>query len=1412
VPGGRFSSLVAMADRWVLHRAGITNVYQYGDEILRFAGGRLLLRGVNGSGKSTAMNMLLPFLLEADTRRIDAAGEQSGVLRSWMLSGRDEQQPVGYLWIELRCGDRYLTCGCGIRANRSTDRVTTWWFVTDRRPGVDLALVEARTPLGADALRAALGPNAVFTHDQRAAYRAEVRSRLYGGADLDQHLRLLHVVRNPRVGDRIDLDLPTYLTDALPQLSEAALDDAAQPLEDLEEHRRNVEDLTRTAGALDALDAVYRAYARAELHHRAGDLAGLVNDHRARQRAETRAREALTAAEGVRDRAQQEIDRLGADERRLRTEVDALTSRDAYQAGAELTDLRAHVVDLDRQVAAAVDEVAERAKRAAGAREALAGARDDAESDLATLRDALSDLGRLAVLAGLAVQAPDAPAVPTRRPATGDATGDVGLPAGAVYADPLRARLADVRAAARGRRDDVREVRAALDGVDRAATALDVAERHVADAEAAERAALATFTAARTDADRAVEGWREALGAWTGRLDAHRRAEGLTPVDPGVLAVPDLAGERDAVTDALTDVAQATVDHHQRIAAALDARRATEQSVVDELDARVTELRARTLPDPPAGAWQRPDRGACLADLIDFRPEVDERARARLEAAMEAAGLLGAELTPDGSLTLADGQLVAGTSPPVPAPLATLLTVTVPDDLAPTVDPAAVARVLDGISTRPDDLAAGSDRTVVTSDGRFRTGVLRGRHTKDRAEHIGVTARRAALARQRAEAEAALVEARRTVAGTDAERVRRGELAAEAVAIRRVLPSPAPVADALVRAGHAELALDGARATLDRRRDDRRSADAAHADAVDASRRVASTQSLPPDWPGLDRVADTIREVTAGCDRIDSAVAALVRAVAAWARQGDAWQQAVDDEARSERNHADLERRREPVAMKLATLEDAVGIEYDEIVAAIAVSEADLEATGDRLEAARNRHVDAVAAVATCAGDLRRADDARGGAEQRCVSALGQLRRVLAVPGLVASAVGDDPVAVAGADVGEDGLGGSGGEGVGDGDHRGSAGDPARHGDRAGRPDAGDAPADGPADVPAFPAVYESPGGARTLADAIVARIPPPDRGPTSADGVRQSLRQRRDALGAGWDAEDRQPDDALPLTVEVTGPLGRMPLREASTRVHGQLRSMAGLLSAKQDQALRNLLQGLIAREVAEKLHAARELVDLMNRRLDSVTTSHGIGVTLRWARRDDLDAGLADTIALLAKPPDLRTVDEDRALTAALSARIAEARRDDPEAPYRELIARVLDYRAWYRMGVILRRPGRSDERLTRRTALSEGEKKMVSYLPLFAAVAASCDALAESEPAAPRFVLLDDAFAKVSEDNHAKLFGLLVQLDLDFIATSERLWGTHATVPELAITEVLRDADLGVIVLEHSHWDGTARAEVA
>jgi hypothetical protein len=157
-----------------------------------------------------------------------------------------------------------------------------------------------------------------------------------------------------------------------------------------------------------------------------------------------------------------------------------------------------------------------------------------------------------------------------------------------------------------------------------------------------------------------------------------------------------------------------------------------------------------------------------------------------------------------------------------------------------------------------------------------------------------------------------------------------------------------------------------------------------------------------------------------------------------------------------------------------------------------------------------------------------------------------------------------------------------------------------------------------------------------------------------------------------------------------------------------------------------------------------------------------------------------------------------------------VEEARRQAPDAAYRDVIAGVLDYRSWHELKIYVRRPGRADELLRRRTTLSEGEKKLVTYLPMAAAAAASAAAHDPHGAGAPRLILLDDAFAKVSEDNHERLFGLLIALDLDFVVTSERLFGTHATVPALSIVEVLRDPDLRTIALVHYHWDGRRRTE--
>nr|WP_041939464.1 SbcC/MukB-like Walker B domain-containing protein [Frankia sp. ACN10a] len=113
--------------------------------------------------------------------------------------------------------------------------------------------------------------------------------------------------------------------------------------------------------------------------------------------------------------------------------------------------------------------------------------------------------------------------------------------------------------------------------------------------------------------------------------------------------------------------------------------------------------------------------------------------------------------------------------------------------------------------------------------------------------------------------------------------------------------------------------------------------------------------------------------------------------------------------------------------------------------------------------------------------------------------------------------------------------------------------------------------------------------------------------------------------------------------------------------------------------------------------------------------------------------------------------------------------------------------------------------ERRLGPRTGLSQGEQRVVSYLVLFAAAAAHFTSLAQNEPRVPRMILLDDAFAKVDEPTHAKLLELLVDLDLDFILTSERLWGNAPAVPSLHIYECLRDPLVRGVATLHYEWNG-------
>ncbi|MGW2892600.1 hypothetical protein ACWDDN_46375 [Streptomyces griseoruber] len=86
--------------RWRLVGAGLSNVWRYGDLELPAASGRLLLRGPNGTGKTTALEALWPYLLDLNGAKLAAGKARPTTLKLLMSEGAPAKgRRYGYLWL-----------------------------------------------------------------------------------------------------------------------------------------------------------------------------------------------------------------------------------------------------------------------------------------------------------------------------------------------------------------------------------------------------------------------------------------------------------------------------------------------------------------------------------------------------------------------------------------------------------------------------------------------------------------------------------------------------------------------------------------------------------------------------------------------------------------------------------------------------------------------------------------------------------------------------------------------------------------------------------------------------------------------------------------------------------------------------------------------------------------------------------------------------------------------------------------------------------------------------------------------------------------------------------------------------------------------------------------------------------------
>ncbi|HEX3696588.1 MAG TPA: TIGR02680 family protein [Polyangia bacterium] len=1340
-------------------RSGLVNIYRYDDQEFWFEDGHLLLRGNNGTGKSRVLALQLPFLFDGEVapHRMEPDGDPAKRVEWNLLMGGRHPDRMGYTWVEFGRrapeapgGEEFVTLGCGLSAVGGRGLTGKWFFITRQRIGRDLFLVtSAGHALSRDRLDEAIG-EAGSVHTTAAAYRDEVDRALFGLGRYryEALVNLLVQLRQPQLSRQLDEDrLSMALSEALPPPSPQMVADVAEAFRGLEGDEEALTGFRAALGAVEQFLVEYRRYAQIAARRRAQVVRG---KHSAYEASMRRLREA------ERDLGQATIEEGAVATARAQARVDeesALATVEALAASPAMQDAQA----LRRAREATERAIAELQRwQAEAERRIMLRARRDRELDEARAAAQAADADLTARGHRLQVAA---------------ATAGVASRNAAVTA-PLAAAPAVLDGP-----ELLRALASLLDDRRRALRRLRELDQHLRRAESALAHAEAAVNGLTADVDEAATAQKEAAAACAEVLEklvaAYRgwasAARLLMP--PGPEAIIDALGAWADDPSARGPIA-ATVS--ASLAAALD-RMAGERAAADaglaEQRARLTELRDEeahlfsgghhpppTLPTrDPGPRLVRP--GAPLWRLVDFSPEVSPDARAGLEAALDAAGLLDAWITPEGELLPTgenDAVLVAdGASLPGDAHLGTVLVPAVDrrDPLAASVSDEVVTAMLARIG-----LGGASGATNwVDVEGRFRLGPLDGRFTKSAAAHIGEGARAAARRRRLDELAALItavaVEERASLAEIAAIEHRRAAAQAEAEA--------APD-DQQVRVAAAELEARGRALRMVRARLAEAQGRAIDARAERQSRRLARDEAAGD--LGLRDLGDDLVPLEDAIATYGAEIAALGPALK---EQRGAHQRATDasaaaDEARVEEEAAraqsiETEAQAAAQAAERDVLETSVGAAAEEILTRY--SEAQRYARA--LRAARNelgaRERQAIERTARARAEIESATAARDNDErERDVAAAALVRLAgarlinIAVPALSVEA--------------ESGW-----------------------------------------------STTRTVEVARTL-EANLERIDASDAAwERSGKGLFAQVQTlEQSLLPYGHQATTTLIDDLVAVDVPFQGRVHSMA--QFGEILAAEVTSRQMLLSAREREILENHLVGEVSMHLHDRLHAAESLVRKMNEELSARPMSTGMTLRFAWKPIEDGPPGLPEARSRLMRAGGTWSPAEREALGSFLSKRIADVRAAELGGTWQDHLAEALDYRRWHHFGVERMLDG-SWKPLTRRThgTGSGGEKAVALTLPQFAAAAAH---YRSADRKAPRLILLDEVFVGVDSDMRSKCMGLLATFDLDFMMTSEREWGCYPTLPAAAIYQLAARPEIDAVGVTRFAWNGRerTRAEVA
>lgn len=1324
--------------RWEPLRAGIIGVWQYAEQEFVFHRGRLVLMGRNGAGKTKVLEVLFPFLFDArnDARRLLPGGGEG---RTWLWNllevGKDGEprrnRGDGIVWIEFgRRGHagamEFATIGARLSAVWSSRRVTIVYFLTDQRPGEGLSLTvplvegsERRQPASRDQLTTEIeGHGHVF--DSRVSYQRAIDDRLFGlHGRFDGLMNLLISLRQPKLSEKLDLKaLVDHLGNALPPVADDQIRQLADALNSLRDDDVSLERMKRALAAVGRFLDDYRVYATRQVAYAAERIKG--SEEGVRQAANR-----LRNAEAAVERAAAEVGRLTGEIGRAEAELTVLDGRiDAHRASPEMRAAE-QLERADTAARAACDDAMsleatarEFSEEEAEAKGRLDDARADVETTCATLQAARVEAGNAAKAAAM-----------TGPHAVYQAALDVDLGASG---DEIRRAIAA--------RDQTLGLLAAAEQKLASTRAALGAARHATD-DAGEQ--LSDREARR---DRARDELSKARAALEDKLVTWAAGLAEIAVDDGALAaaLEAIDGGRHG-TDVLSDLALPVRTEIASMEGVLTAGRSTITTRRRGLEAERTAVLATSIARPKGLAARPADRtgraGAPFYEVVDFAPSLTPADAAGLEAALEAAGLLDAWVSPAGGILSETDDAAVLAGPALSG--SSLADVLVPAGDAVRSD--VVARVLAAIG-----FGERTDGPWVGTDGRFALGPLAGHLRGEAAGFIGAGAQALTRARRIAELDGAIEAAAADLAANAAEHealVARGE---QVSAELKAAPSDSSFFAARAALDAAEAAVASSAGFLERARGRQ---------AGLVSTEAGLVSQITEGLAGLGYVAGSA-DVAGARETLRTyrgAVTSLSGAASGAAR-------AAKIEEREAQTH-------ERVARKAQLALDAH--------AAKAQEAGRLEAAATEL---RTLHGASAAEAVNRLAELRRD---RVATKKHLDSAQESLRGAYETRGLVTAALEQDRHRVTEADnrrteaaavfarYAATPLFGLASDHVLDGDPRGWS-------------------------------VRRLLEAARLAISTTDRTSFEPAALNIATRNVHTRFGELQAEIGAEFGlAMDPTSEDGL-LLVDAQQGDDRVPIASLATILARTIDEQQRQLDARSREILSRYLFEGVGEEIGDRIREANGLVIRMNEELSRCPTASGLRIHLRWALAPTVPTGAEVATNLLLMQTAMLN-DQDRArIIEFLSSRVNDARELEESRGFSDALVEALDYRSWFAFTIEEVLPGGRHHQLNARDfpSGSGGEKAVTLHLPLFAAVAAYYTGDAAK---APRLFFLDEAFAGIDRPMRGSMMSFIVRFDLDFVITTPDDWATYAELDGTSIYQLYRDPIARGVYAHHWTWTG-------